>query len=31
MSVRCGPSQYPTLYNILRESCQVLDMPEPEL
>ena len=31
MAVRCGPSQYPTLYNILRESCQVLDMPEPEL
>lgn len=31
MSVRCGPSQYPTLYNILRESCEVLDMPEPEL
>jgi Zn-dependent protease with chaperone function len=31
MSVRCGPNQYPTLYNILRESCEVLDMPEPEL
>lgn len=31
MSVRCGPHQYPTLYNILRESCEVLDMPEPEL
>lgn len=31
MSVRCGPNQYPTLYNILRESCSVLDMPEPEL
>jgi Zn-dependent protease with chaperone function len=30
-SVRCGPSQYPTLYNILRECCKVLDMPEPEL
>jgi Zn-dependent protease with chaperone function len=30
-SIRCGPNQYPTLYNILRESCQVLDMPEPEL
>lgn len=31
MSVRCGPTQYPTLYRILRESCDVLDMPEPEL
>lgn len=31
MSVRCGPNQYPTLYNILRESSAVLDMPEPEL
>ncbi len=31
MAVRCGPNQYPTLYNILRESCNVLDMPEPEL
>ena len=29
MAVRCGPNQYPTLYNILRESCNVLDMPEP--
>jgi len=31
MSVRCGPNQYPTLYRILKESCEVLDMPEPEL
>jgi Zn-dependent protease with chaperone function len=31
MSVRCGPNQYHTLYGILRESCEVLDMPEPEL
>lgn len=31
MSVRCGPNQYPTLYNVLHESCKVLDMPEPEL
>lgn len=31
MSVRCGPNQYKTLYDILRESCDVLDMPEPEL
>lgn len=31
MSVRCGPNQYPTLHRILKESCAVLDMPEPEL
>lgn len=31
MSVRCGPMQYRTLYEIMRESCAVLDMPEPEL
>lgn len=31
MAVRCGPNQYGTLYRILRESCEVLDMPEPEL
>lgn len=31
MSVRCGPNQYPTLYRIMKESCEVLDMPEPEL
>ncbi|HRF60064.1 MAG TPA: M48 family metallopeptidase [Fimbriimonadaceae bacterium] len=31
MSVRCGPKQYRTLHEILRESCAVLDMPEPEL
>jgi len=31
MSVRCGPNQYKTLYDIMRESCAVLDMPEPEL
>lgn len=30
-SVRCGPKQYGTLYAILQESCQILDMPEPEL
>lgn len=30
-AVRCGPNQYKTLYEILRESCDVLDMPEPEL
>lgn len=31
MSVRCGPKQYRTLYETMRESCAVLDMPEPEL
>lgn len=31
MSVRCGPQQYGTLYNILRDGCEILDMPEPEL
>ena len=31
MSVRCGPNQFKTLYQILRESADVLDMPEPEL
>ncbi len=31
MSVRCGPKQFGTLYRITRESCEVLDMPEPEL
>ncbi len=30
-AVRCGPRQYSTLYDILREGCEVLDMPEPEL
>ena len=30
-AVRCGPNQYKTLHAILQESCQVLDMPEPEL
>jgi Zn-dependent protease with chaperone function len=31
MSVRCGPRQYSKLYSIFQESCQVLDMAEPEL
>ena len=31
MSVRCGPQQYRTLYDILRDGCEILDMPEPEL
>lgn len=30
-SVRCSPKQFPTLYRLLREGCEVLDMPEPEL
>lgn len=30
-SVRCGPRQYPTLHRIMRECCEILDMPEPEL
>jgi len=30
-SVRCGPRQCSTLYEIMRESCAILDMPEPEL
>ena len=31
MSVRCGPNQFKTVYEILRESADVLDMPEPEI
>jgi Zn-dependent protease with chaperone function len=31
MSVRCGPAQYKTLYEIMREGAAILDMPEPEL
>lgn len=31
MAVRCGPKQYKTLYEIMREGCEILDMPEPEL
>lgn len=30
-SVRCGPKQYGTVYEILRECSDILDMPEPEL
>lgn len=30
-SVRCGPNQFKTLHEMLIESCQVLDMPVPEL
>jgi Zn-dependent protease with chaperone function len=31
MSVRCGPTQYKTLYEIAKESAAILDMPEPEI
>lgn len=30
-SVRCGPSQFQTIYEIFKESCRILDLPEPEL
>lgn len=30
-SVRCGPRQMPSLYKMLREACEVLDVAEPEL
>ncbi len=30
-SVRVSPTQCPKLYSLLRESCAILDMPEPEL
>ncbi|MBS1724942.1 MAG: M48 family metallopeptidase [Armatimonadetes bacterium] len=30
-AVRCGPQQYHKLYDTLRECCEILDMPEPEL
>jgi len=30
-SVRVSPTQCPRLYSSLRESCAILDMPEPEL
>ncbi|MBI1756227.1 MAG: M48 family metallopeptidase [Fimbriimonas ginsengisoli] len=30
-SVRCGPNQYKTLYEITRESSAILDMPMPEV
>ncbi|MEZ5163960.1 MAG: hypothetical protein R2688_09495 [Fimbriimonadaceae bacterium] len=28
---RCGPRQYPSLHNILKDCCEIMDMPEPEL
>jgi Zn-dependent protease with chaperone function len=30
-SVKVGPRQFPRLYDMLRESCSILDVPEPEL
>jgi Zn-dependent protease with chaperone function len=30
-AIRCGPKQLPTLHHLLREACEVLDVPEPEL
>src|SRR5262249_41850418 len=30
-SIRCGPSQFPTLYAMMREAASILDVPEPEL
>src|SRR5258707_2166011 len=30
-AVRVGPKQFPRLYEMLRESCAILDLPEPEL
>lgn len=31
MSVRCGPSQYPTIHRVTQECARVLDMAEPEV
>jgi Zn-dependent protease with chaperone function len=30
-SVRCGPNQFESVYRLLQEACEVLDVPEPEL
>src|SRR5258708_6198153 len=30
-AVRVGPKQFPRLHNMLRESCSILDLAEPEL
>src|SRR5262249_21144817 len=30
-AIRCGPKQLLTLYQLLREACEILDVPEPEL
>lgn len=30
-SVRCGPRQLPTLYRLMQEGAEILDVPEPEI
>jgi Zn-dependent protease with chaperone function len=30
-TVRCGPRQLSSVYRILQEACEILDVPEPEL
>ena len=30
-SVRCGPNQFPTLFRMMQEAADILDVPEPEL
>ncbi len=30
-SVRCGPKQFNTVYDMMREACEILSVPEPEL
>ena len=30
-SVRCSALQFPTVYRLMREACETLDVPEPEL
>jgi Zn-dependent protease with chaperone function len=30
-AVRCGPRQFSTLYNVMREAADILHVPEPEL
>lgn len=30
-TVRCGPRQFRTLYGLMREACDILHVPEPEL
>lgn len=30
-SVRCGPNQFKTIYNLMREACATMHIPEPEI
>lgn len=30
-AVRCGPNQFRTLHNLMREACAIMHVPEPEL